>query len=60
MGWVFSCPKTGAEIDPGIADVEADPAGSDGIEFAALYVRCPHCGEHHELKIEREALTEAA
>jgi len=60
MEWVFSCPKTGAEIDPGIEGAEANPFGSDGIEFAALYVRCTHCGEHHEIKIERETLNEAA
>jgi phage terminase large subunit GpA-like protein len=60
MGWGFSCPKTGAAIDPGIEDANADFAGPDGAAFAALYVRCPHCGEHHELKIERDVLTEAA
>jgi phage terminase large subunit GpA-like protein len=60
MDCVFSCPKTGAEIDPGIESTEADLAGPDGIRFAALYVRCPHCGEHHEIKIECETLNEAA
>ncbi len=60
MSCVFSCPKTGAAIDPGIESTEANLAVSDGIRFAALYVRCPHCGEHHEIKIERETLNEAA
>jgi hypothetical protein len=60
MGRVFSCPKTGAEIDPGIEAAEADFACSDGARFAALYVRCPHCGEHHEIATAHEALTEAA
>ena len=60
MGCVFSCPKTGAEIDPGIEGAEADLAGSGGLRFTALHVRCPHCGEHHEIKIDRETLTEAA
>lgn len=58
MGCVFFCPKTGAEIDPGIED--ADLTGSDGVRFTALHVRCPHCGEHHEIMIDRDALTEAA
>lgn len=60
MDWAFSCPKTGAAIDPGIEDAETDFACSDRVMFAALYVRCPHCGEHHELKIERDVLAEAA
>lgn len=59
-GCAFSCPKTGAEIDPGIEDAATDVEGSDAVRFAALYVRCPHCGEHHEIKIEQEALNEAA
>jgi predicted RNA-binding Zn-ribbon protein involved in translation (DUF1610 family) len=54
----FSCPNTGAAIDPGIDDAEAN--GSDDIRFVALHVRCPHCGEHHEIKIDDEALNEAA
>ena len=60
MGCVFSCPATGAEIDPGIEGAGADLDGSDAVRFTALHVRCPHCGEHHEIKIEREALTKAA
>jgi hypothetical protein len=60
MGFGFSCPNTGAEIDPGIEATEADFACSDGSRFAALYIRCPHCGDHHEIKIERDALDEAA
>jgi hypothetical protein len=60
MGFGFSCPKTGAEIDPGIEATEADFACSDGGRFAALYIRCPQCGDHHEIKIERDALDEAA
>jgi len=59
-GCVFSCPKTGAEIDPGIEGAEAGVAGSDGVRFAALHVRCPHCGEHHEIKIGADVLDEAA
>jgi predicted RNA-binding Zn-ribbon protein involved in translation (DUF1610 family) len=56
---VFSCPQTGREIDPGIEGVgsESDP---DGIRFVSLHVRCPHCGEHHEIKIDQDALNEAA
>jgi len=60
MGCVFSCPATGAEIDPGIEGVEVDLARPQAARFTALYVRCPHCGEHHEIKIEQEALHEAA
>jgi phage terminase large subunit GpA-like protein len=60
MGCVFSCPKTGLAIDPGIEGAEADLAAPDAVRFTALHVRCPHCGEHHELKVEREALNEAA
>jgi phage terminase large subunit GpA-like protein len=56
--FLFSCPNTGGAIDPGIDGVEANH--SDGIRFEALHVRCPHCGEHHEIKIEEEALNEAA
>jgi phage terminase large subunit GpA-like protein len=57
---VFSCPTTGEKIEPGIDDVTAQCAGTDGVRFAALYVRCPHCGEHHEIKIGDVALNEAA
>ena len=57
---VFSCPNTGAEIDPGIEGAEADLAAPDGVRFAALHIRCPHCGEHHTITIEREALNDAA
>jgi len=53
----FSCPKTGGEIDPGIEDIEHAAAA---LRFTALYVRCTHCGEHHEIKIDEAALTEAA
>lgn len=53
----FCCPKTGAEIDPGIEDI--DPAAAE-LRFSALFVRCRHCGEHHEIKIDEAALTEAA
>jgi len=60
MGRVFSCPPTGAEIDPGIEAAEADLVVPDGVQFTALHLRCPHCGEHHEIKIEPEALNEAA
>ena len=52
--YVFSCPITGDKIDPGIE------AGMDGIRFAALHVRCPHCSEHHEIRIEETALDEQA
>jgi hypothetical protein len=48
---IFSCPNTGREIDPGIDGVETNLAGESGLHFVALNVRCPHCGEHHELKI---------
>jgi hypothetical protein len=53
----FFCPNTGGEIDPGIEDIEAADAA---LRFTALYVRCAHCGDHHEIKIEDAALTEAA
>jgi hypothetical protein len=53
----FSCPATGSRIDPGI---EGADRGSSNIEFIALHVRCPHCGEHHEIKIDDAALNEAA
>jgi hypothetical protein len=53
----FRCPTTGEEIDPGIEDL--DPA-AETLRFSALYVRCCHCGEHHEIKIDEAALTEAA
>jgi predicted RNA-binding Zn-ribbon protein involved in translation (DUF1610 family) len=59
-GCVFSCPKTGAEIEPGIEGAETDLADPGGVRFAALHVRCPHCGEHHEIAIVHEALIEAA
>lgn len=58
MGAVrFFCPKTGGEIDPGIEDIESADAA---LRFRALHVRCHHCGDHHEIKIEEAALTEAA
>lgn len=53
----FACPKTGDEIDPGIEGIEF--ASTTG-QFTALHVRCTHCGEHHEIKIEEAALNEAA
>ena len=53
----FCCPKTGEEIDPGIDVV--DPAAASS-HFTVLFVRCCHCGEHHEIKIDEAALTEAA
>ena len=53
----FCCPRTGQEIDPGIEDV--DPAAA-ALHFSALFVRCCHCGEHHEIKIDEAALNEAA
>jgi hypothetical protein len=55
---VFSCPKTGRPIDHGIEGVENSPAAA--LQFAALQVRCQHCGEHHEIKVEDAALNEAA
>jgi hypothetical protein len=48
---IFSCPTTGQEIDHGIEDADANLSGETGLRFVALNVRCPHCGEHHELKI---------
>ncbi len=58
MGAVrFVCPKTGGEIDPGIEDIEPADAA---LRFTALYVRCAHCGDHHEIKVADAALTEAA
>jgi phage terminase large subunit GpA-like protein len=59
-GFAFSCPKTGAEIDPGIEDAETGLAGPDWTRFTALHVRCPHCGEHHEIKLDDDTLHEAA
>lgn len=53
----FCCPKTGEEIDPGIEDI--DPTAAT-LHFNALFVRCRHCGDHHEIKIDEAALTEAA
>ncbi|MGH6670733.1 MAG: hypothetical protein ACRECV_02010 [Xanthobacteraceae bacterium] len=58
--FVFSCPNTGEGIDPGIEDAEAGQPGAAGVRFAALYVRCPHCGEHHEIRIDEPALAEQA
>ena len=58
MGAVrFVCPKTGDEIDPGIDEVVS---AATATQFTALHVRCTHCGEHHEIKIEDAALNEAA
>ena len=53
----FCCPKTGEALDPGIDDI--DPAAA-APQFSALFVRCRHCGDHHEIKIDEAALTEAA
>ena len=57
---VFRCPTTGREIDPGIEGAEASQSGAHSLRFSALHVRCPHCGEHHEIKIEEALLNEAA
>ena len=53
----FCCPKTGEEIDPGIEDIDPTVAV---LRFSALFVRCCHCGDHHEIRIDEAALTEAA
>ncbi len=53
----FFCPNTGREIDPGIEGIE--PAAAT-LRFTALFVRCVHCGEHHEIKVEDAPLDEAA
>jgi hypothetical protein len=53
----FCCPKTGEEIDPGIEEVDSTVAP---LRFSALFVRCRHCGEHHEIKLDDAALHEAA
>jgi predicted RNA-binding Zn-ribbon protein involved in translation (DUF1610 family) len=58
--FVFSCPNTGEKIDPGIECVEADQSAADGVRFIALHVRCPHCGEHHEIKIDDDVVNAAA
>lgn len=55
---VFRCPHSDQEIDPGIEGVETDQSG--GVRFVALHVRCPHCGEHHEIKIDEALVNEAA
>jgi hypothetical protein len=55
---VFCCPATGQEIDPGLE--AAGPDQSSTVHFTALHVRCPHCLEHHEIKIDGETLNEAA
>ena len=57
---VFSCPITGREIDPGIDIAEMVGHRARDIRFVALHVRCPHCSEHHEIKIGDDALNEAA
>lgn len=54
----FLCPATGEQIDPGIEDSESNQ--SDAVRFVALHVRCPHCGEYHEIKIGDNALNAAA
>jgi hypothetical protein len=54
----FLCPATGRQIDPGIEEPETSQF--DAVRFVALHVRCPHCGEHHEIKIGDDALNEAA
>jgi hypothetical protein len=56
----FCCPKTGQEIDPGIEEIDPAAATAATLRFSALFVRCCHCGEHHEIKIGDAALTEAA
>lgn len=54
----FYCPANGQEIDHGIEFPGTMQSGS--VRFEALNVRCPHCGEHHEIKIVDETLTAAA
>jgi predicted RNA-binding Zn-ribbon protein involved in translation (DUF1610 family) len=56
----FSCPNTGQEIDPGIEAAEASPSSTNELRFVALNVRCPHCGEHHEIKIGDNAFDAVA
>jgi predicted RNA-binding Zn-ribbon protein involved in translation (DUF1610 family) len=57
---IFRCPTTGREIDPGIEGAETGQPRANGLLFVALHVRCPHCGEHHEIKIDEAVLNEAA
>jgi hypothetical protein len=54
----FYCPISGRAIDPGVEQSEARQSAN--VRFEALHVRCPHCGNHHEIKIEEAALTAAA
>lgn len=56
--FIFACPTTGREIDPGLDG--AEPSKTSNLRFTALHVRCPHCGEHHEIKVDDETLTAAA
>jgi phage terminase large subunit GpA-like protein len=30
------------------------------VRFVALHVRCPHCGEHHEIRIDDAVVHQAA
>lgn len=57
---LFRCPQTGREIEPGIDGAGPEGHGAAGVRFVALHIRCPHCGEHHEIKIDEDGLEEAA
>jgi hypothetical protein len=58
--FVFSCPNTGREIDPGLEDIDLGHRPGSSLRFVALHVRCAHCGEHHEIKLAEAVLDEAA
>lgn len=60
IGFEFSCPNTGGRIEHGIEDAECNQAGAKRVRFTAFHVRCPHCGEHHEIEIDDDTLNAAA
>ena len=45
---VFTCPKTGREIESGI---EIDHASLSSIRMFSIRIRCPTCAELHEFRV---------
>ena len=53
---MLRCPKTGLPINPGI---ETDTDSLDTVLEAQVPVECPHCGEHHRIRVRDGKLNES-
>jgi transcription elongation factor Elf1 len=54
---VFTCPRTGKEIDVGI---QSELQTLLRIRSDKVSARCPHCGQRHEWQVRDAQLAKAA